>query len=113
MKKIPHQYEGRGKGDQKGFSFSLIHKTDEMGKNHCALWGKSKRTDPETTYEVTIIRKRSKDRCIGERVICRAGDEYLPSSAEWGRYGWTYATLEQAMNKIEELKGRNEERTTA
>ena len=106
MKKIPHQYEGRGKGDQKGFSFSLIHKTGEMGRNRCARAVYSKRKGDWTTYETVIVRKRKKDRCIGERVICMAGDEYLPSSAEWGLYGWTFPTLEEAMQKVETLKER-------
>jgi len=33
----------------------------------------------------------------------KAGDNHYPSTNEWGKYGWSFTSLEDAMNKIENL----------
>ena len=51
-------------------------------------------------YETVIIRKRTAD---NDFVGTKDGDEYLPSSSEWGMYGWSYRDLEQAREKMSKI----------
>ena len=103
MKQIPEKYEGRG--DQKGYTFTLVRSWGTV-----ALYSKEKHGD--MTYEVVRVRKRKKDVYVGEKQIASTGDEYLPSSREWGVYGWTYNVIEKAMERIDELLKRDESKTT-
>ena len=54
-------------------------------------------------YEVICIRKHAVDRVTDGRLIFKEGDEYYPSSCEWGKAGWTYTNLADAARKFEEL----------
>ena len=51
-------------------------------------------------YEVVIIRQHKAD---NDFIKVKAGDEYLPSTSEWGQYGWTFPTLELANYKAKHL----------
>ena len=39
----------------------------------------------------------------GAVVEMKEGDEYLPSSNQWGQMGWTFMNLELALQKFNEL----------
>lgn len=87
MKKIPNSFK------LGGYSFTLLRRAGDV-----ALF---KKTKPGVTpsYEVVIVR-RHVGRTIAGIAIQPA--EYMPSSDEWGRYGWTDASLEAATRRFEE-----------
>ena len=103
MKTIPESYEGRGFGDQKGFSFKLVRRSVGV-----AVY--SKTGHGGTSYETVKVRTHKKDRTLNGIKIAAAGDEYLPSSTQWGVLGWTYATLDLALAKMAELEEKNGKR---
>lgn len=59
-------------------------------------------------YEVVIVRKHNRD---NDFVGTKAGDEYLPCPAEWGVYGWTYTTIEEAREKMSKIVLEKSEKT--
>jgi hypothetical protein len=104
MKTIPEKYEGRGKGDQKGFSFELLQRSSTN-----AVY--IKRGHGGASYEAMRIRTHKKPLFIQGIQIAEAGDEFLPSSNQWGQYGWTFSTLEQAQAKFNEMEERDKKDT--
>jgi len=50
-----------------------------------------------SAYEVVVIRRHSGFVVSGKRV---EPAEYLPSNEDWGIYGWTLHTLEEAKAKM-------------
>lgn len=59
-------------------------------------------------YETVIIRNHTKD---NDFTGTKAGDERLPSPTEWGIYGWTYTTIEQAREKMSKIILEKEKKT--
>ena len=100
--KVKTAYQGRG--TQKGYNFTLLERRECGEGDSCScqcLY--SKENGGEPCYEVVKVRKRKKDRYAWGRQIAKKGDEYLPSPEEWGMYGWSYMTLEEAKEKLNEL----------
>ena len=52
------------------------------------------------TYEVCKVRTAASDNALTGR---KAGEEYLPSTSEWGIYGWTFQTLPAAERQFKAL----------
>lgn len=48
-------------------------------------------------FEVVRIRTAPAKRFLGRML---SGGEYLPSTSEWGRHGWTFRTLREAEAKM-------------
>ena len=67
----------------------------------------TKLTDPDTgrfvCFEAFKIRKKPESK-LGGRVL--PASEITPSNEQWGKYGYTVYTLEQAHNKINILKNK-------
>ena len=89
MRTIPQNYK------KDGFNFELIERNGNV-----AIYKQSKPDYVSVNYETVIIRKRKTD---NDFVGTKAGDEYLPSTSEWGMYGWSYRTLEQAREKMSKI----------
>lgn len=87
MRDIPKQY------NKDGFTHTLHSKCGNV-----AIY--EQRKGNFVRYEVVILRQHKKD---NDFVGTKAGDWYLPSTNEWGSYGWTYITLEQAQEKAKEM----------
>ena len=87
MRKIPETYS---KG---GFNYTLIERKDNV-----AIY--EQRKNAILQYEVVIIRKRKKD---NDFAGTKSGDEYLPSTCEWGKFGWTYVTIDKAREKMSKI----------
>jgi hypothetical protein len=54
----------------------------------------------QVTFEVVIIRKREASFAFGKDF---PATEYYPHNEDWGTYGFTYRTLEEALVKFREL----------
>lgn len=87
MRDIPIQY------NKDGFTHTLHSKCGKV-----AIY--EQRKGDFVRYEVVILRQYTRDI---ELTNTKAGDWYLPSTSEWGTYGWTYVTLEQAQEKAKEM----------
>lgn len=87
MRTIPQNYK------KDGFIHTLLQRTDNV-----AIYRKSK--GDILYFETVVIRKRLKD---NDFVGTKAGDEYLPSTSEWGVYGWTYRDFESAHEKMSKI----------
>ena len=79
-----------------GIDFTVIQRTG----NICLLVGSYQHTPDHFTYEVHRLRMKpahpdSAD--AGQLILCS------PSESEWGKYGWTYLSLEAAQVKFDEL----------
>lgn len=86
MKKIDDSYV------HDGYQCQLVRREGKFALFKCT---KGRGCD----YELLVIRTYKKDNSFTNTF---AGDEYRPSTSEWGRYGWSYPTLEkaqEAMNK--------------
>jgi hypothetical protein len=84
-----------------GHIFSLINRDGDV-----CLYS---RTDEEgcTTFEVVIAQRVASDREIDGKVVSQAGDEYYPSTNEWGRKGWTAITYDHAIRIFKERVAKN------
>lgn len=92
MKKIPDEYI------RKPFTCTLIRR-----EKHVALYSQTHPEGKTKRYEVVVVRTRTKD---NDFTGTKAGDEYLPSPEEWGTYGWTYTSIEDAEERVKELLSR-------
>jgi hypothetical protein len=54
----------------------------------------------QATFEVVIIRRREASFAFGKDF---PATEYYPHNEDWGTYGFTYRTLEEALAKFTEL----------
>ena len=89
MREIPQQY------NKYGFTHTLIERDGNV-----AIYEQRKPTHTSSYYEVVIIRKRKTD---NDFAGTKAGDEYLPSTSEWGSYGWSYTSIESAREKMSKI----------
>ena len=72
-----------------GFDFRQLGREADI-----AIFVKQKPAFRFKSYEVVIIQKR--DAYIWPNGQTTPADEAMPSSRDWGKYGWTYQTLEDA-----------------
>jgi len=79
-----------------GINFSV---TRRQG-NICLLTGSHNHTPELHTYEVHKLRLRN-----AHPMSAEAGELILsrPADSEWGKFGWTFTTLEGAQRKFNEM----------
>ena len=94
--KIPKEYKGRG--DQKGWQFTLIDRRDDI-----ALYEK-KNASGVSRYDLMLVSRYKADVYIKERLVAKEGAECLPSSGQWGSRGWTFFKKSDAVAKMNKLK---------
>jgi len=63
-----------------------------------AIYRKTK--DEFVQFELMQVRVAKSECKIQGRVIRSVGDEFLPSSEDWGYYGWTLPTIEKARERM-------------
>lgn len=88
-----------GKGETKGFSFSLIEKTD----THCLY----EVVTGEESKHYELIKLIISPVCIDFENRIYSETEFkqsYPKAATFGTNGWTFYQLESAMKRFEELK---------
>lgn len=90
MKTIPQEF------NKYGYRYILVTRLGEV-----AIYSQEK--ESHRNFEVMIIRKRKAD---NDFTGTKAGDEYMPSPEEWGVYGWTLTTYEEAIQKVRSLSGK-------
>lgn len=95
MKIIPEVFK------KDGYTKSLLSRSGDL-----AVYKNSK--DGFVGYELMRIRVRKKDRVLSGRTISVKGDEYLPSTNDWGSHGWSLRTLIDVDKKMAWLKRRDE-----
>ena len=87
-----------------GWTFRCLDRSEQWG-----LYEKSKDCYPAgstcTGWEVVKIRKRSKDKTLPSGSVLPKGQEYYPTSEDFGTYGFAHSTLESAMEKFLCLTG--------
>lgn len=66
-----------------GYAYALVKRTPSA-----AIYSQTHNSGRILAYELHRVRTRD-ERKFGETTI-KAG-EYLPSTEEWGRFGWTYS----------------------
>jgi hypothetical protein len=76
-----------------GFLYEQLDRTE-----HFAIYRQTRHGMSD--FEVIRIRSQSQREVQGR--LYRAGECY-PSSAEWGRHGWTFTALGDAQRKLVEL----------
>lgn len=74
----------------KGWSFEQIDR-----KRNIALYSKTK--EAFTTFELIEVQNRDAYEIAGNFVEAK---ECFPSDEQWGGFGWTYQTLEQAKKEF-------------
>ena len=100
MKTIPETYS------KNGYNYRLIERTAKA-----AIYGQHMGSRL-IAYEVVKVRVRAgrESEVNGRNVVFEAG-EYLPSTEEWGRFGWTYPVnggLEPAQARFHGLNANSE-----
>lgn len=89
MKKIQKAFK------QKGFAFQLLKRLENV-----ALLEKTSKGGG-VSYEVVVIRAHNGYSIAGTEV---AASEFLPKDEDFGKFGWSYSTLEAAEKKFHEVK---------
>ena len=67
---------------------------------------RSRHSGRVVSYEVQVVRVHRRDMLMNGRLMSCAGDEYLPSSSEWGQYGWSFSSLQDAERKFQQVLER-------
>jgi len=67
---------------------------------------RSRHSGRVVSYEVQVVRVHRRDMLMNGRLMSCAGDEYLPSSSEWGQYGWSFGSLQDAERKFQQVLER-------
>jgi hypothetical protein len=80
-----------------GFHYQLIKRNESY-----AIYLQKKEGFSYEYFEVVKIQKVKKD-VETSFMRLKAGDEFYPSSGQWGSQGWTFTTLEHAESKYNEL----------
>ena len=94
IKKIPEAY------GENGFQYTLVRRDGEY-----AIYSQDK-NGKILAYELVKVREypndyHFKDKKTGEILwTVKAGSERLPSTREWGMFGWTFLTIEECLSKI-------------
>lgn len=71
---------------------------------------RSRHSGRVVSYEVQVVRVHRRDMLMNGRLMSCAGDEYLPSSSEWGQYGWSFGRLQDAERKFQQVLERQSAR---
>ncbi len=81
MRTIPQSYQ------KHSYTFELIERGPKA-----ALYRQIHKTGVPVAFEVVKVRTRGESTFerAGLKTVVEAG-EYLPSTEEWGRFGWTYS----------------------
>ncbi len=90
-----------GRGDTKGCTFTELKRQGDI-----SLYLRQTPNGP--TYEVIKVQRHKNDRYVAEKLIARAGDEFYPSAASFGKKGWYYPERPQADAKFAELTADSE-----
>lgn len=94
------------KFSKNGWNYKLLERSDRV-----AIYSQSRHPDlpangKATAYEVVLVRvappKTINDPIRGARTL--GVREFLPSTEEFGRFGWTVATLSRAREKMAEIE---------
>jgi hypothetical protein len=80
-----------------GFTLTRLKRAGNV-----AIYKQTKRRQPPA-YEVVLFREHEAYTAFGKEIS--AGECY-PSSEQWGLYGFTYRSIEEAERKFVELIGR-------
>lgn len=94
MNTIPDTYA------KNGYHYRLVKRTDRGAIYSQSTVPNLPLNGKACAYEVVRVRVRT-ERQFGA-VTINAG-EYLPSTNDWGRYGWTFPDLEGAEAKLAEI----------
>ena len=78
------------------FDFQQLRREGDV-----AIFVKQKPPFKFKSYEVVIIQKR--DAYIWPNGLTTPAHEAMPSSRDWGKYGWTYQTLQDAELRFKTL----------
>ena len=81
------------------YSYANIEYKLKKRRGNVALYS----DDSERSFEVVIIRTRSRDKIFPSGQVHKAGTEFLPCSSEWGKYGSTPFNRDAADSKFREL----------
>jgi len=81
-----------------GYTLDLIERTA-----NCAIYRKTKSGIDEPSFEVHRIRKAKNNSKEGAMIEVVAGDERLATSEEFGRYGWQYDNLRDAVARADSV----------
>lgn len=87
---------------------NFIHTLVERDGDYAIYVVNLKSTMTVIGYEVCLVRKHKAD---NDFINVKEGDEYLPSTGEWGRYGWSLPDLGTSRVKIQQLKAKKNDRT--
>jgi len=68
----------------------------------CAIYECKDVSSRVVHFEVVRIKTHQAVRRFGD-YTCNIGDEYLPSTNEWGTHGWTLPNYEMAKQKFDEV----------
>ena len=79
-----------------GFNFEQLRREGDI-----AIFVKRKPPFKFKNYEVVIIQKR--DAYIWPNGATTPAHEAMPSSRDWGKYGWTFQTLEDCESRFKTL----------
>lgn len=79
-----------GKGQVRGFIFTQIKKSESAYIYEVNV------TEDQKHYEVFKKRENSKYKCVS-----------YPSDKAFGKWAWTYSSLDKALNKFEELNEKS------
>lgn len=98
---IPEEYEGKGQNFV-GFHYKLIDRNEAVALYEITreLYGKTYHS-----YEVVIIQfKKARTRKFpdGTTKVYEAG-EYLPTTSDWGKYGFSWDFLDHAKVNFKKL----------
>ena len=91
MKKLSDKFK------TSGFTLELIKRVDFF-----AIYGRFKEDFKKETYHFEVIRIRSHNGYFmkGKEI---AASEFYPSTSSWGVDGFTFKSLKEAENKLEQL----------
>jgi hypothetical protein len=89
MRILNNQFEGRG--SQKGWSFTLVTRNDKY-----AIY--EKRSESNVYYEVIMVKfqKARVAKYPDGRVVEYPDMELYPGDEDFGVYGWSYGSLDEA-----------------
>ena len=92
--------KGIGKHFRKyGFDFHLVERFDSSNGS-VAIYSQGYGKDIILAYEVGVIRMQDETQLFGKKFeAC----EMWPSASQWGTYGWTCNTIEDARKRFNDL----------
>lgn len=82
--------------DRKVFQYEQLYR-----KGNYAIYSQKHRDTGFTTYEAIIVKNHNGYEIAGVKI---EASEVYPGDSQWGIFGWTYQTLDQAKNKIKQLE---------